>query len=95
VTDFSSGQSCAQENDDFTPHSSLIGSISTLQLYEEDAGDAMKKLLSALHSESMSDMQIGTNISADSKPESRENEDYYMIKNESETNDGWLVVCDD
>jgi len=94
--DMSIERSGAQENDEFTPKITLIGSISTLQLYEEDTEDAMKKLLSDLHSESMNDMQIETNADAGPRSESTKNEEpeYCIIRNENETNDGWLVVCD-
>lgn len=94
VHDLSLEESGAQESDDLTLHISRVGSISTLQMFEGDTGDAMKKLLSDLHSESMDDMQIETDTG--SKAESRNNEDseYCIIKNERET-DGWLFVCDD
>lgn len=90
-------QNGARENDGFTPHIPLIGSISTLQLYEEDTGNTMKKLISDLQSESINDMQIETHFDTDSKSESSKKEDseYCIIRSESETNDGWLVVCGD
>lgn len=94
IHDSNIDQSYAQENEDRTPHVSLVGSISTLQLFEEDSGDALKKLLSDLHSESMNDMQID-DVGSRSENQKNEESEYCLIDNESETNDGWLVVCDD
>ena len=97
VHDISIEESASQERDYFSPQNSLIGSISTLQLYEEGVGDVMKTRISDLHSKSMSAMEIERNT--DTVPESeiskKEDSEYCIIGNESETNDGWLVVCDD
>lgn len=97
VHDLSIVRNDAQESDTLKLRMPLTGSVSTLQLYDENTGDSMKKLLLDLPSESMNDMQIETNDYADSPSESRENEDseYCLVRNESETNDGWLVICDD
>lgn len=97
VRDLGVEQSGHEENDHFTPQNSLIGTISTLQLYEEGTGDIIKALTSGRHSTPMNAMDIERN--ADSCPESsiskKEDSEYCIIRNETETNDGWLVVCDD
>ena len=80
----------AKESGTFKPQMPNIDSVSTSHLYGENTGDAMKKLLLDLPSESM-------NVT-DSRSESRKKEDpeYFFVRNESETtNDGWLIVCDD
>lgn len=95
----------SNEKDYFTPQNSLIGSISTLQLYEEGTNEVMKKLLiSNQYSTSMNDFEAEIDnlckefeepeVSGNSK-EVEEEPDYCIIrKNESETNDGWLVVSE-
>lgn len=98
-------QSSSQEKDYFTPQNSLIGSIPTLQLYEEGTGEITKPLISKSHLESKRDghVEIESNTETGSKdvmcPESgiskNEDSEYCFVRNESETNDGWLVVSDD
>eukprot|EP00579_Thalassiosira_antarctica_P005464 CAMPEP_0201890318 /NCGR_PEP_ID=MMETSP0902-20130614/31945_1 /ASSEMBLY_ACC=CAM_ASM_000551 /TAXON_ID=420261 /ORGANISM="Thalassiosira antarctica, Strain CCMP982" /LENGTH=248 /DNA_ID=CAMNT_0048421141 /DNA_START=56 /DNA_END=799 /DNA_ORIENTATION=- len=84
-------QSASQEIDYFTPQNSLIGSISTLQLYEEGVGDVMKTLISDLHSKPMNGMEIEkyTDTVPESEISRKEDSEYCIIRNESETNDGW------
>jgi len=93
----SNEQSSSPEKEYFSPQNSLIGTISTLQLYEEGAGGIRESLLSDLNSNSMNDMEIERNTDAgpESEISKKEDSEYCIIRNESETNDGWLVVCDD
>mmetsp|Transcript_9238 Transcript_9238/g.19951 ORF Transcript_9238/g.19951 Transcript_9238/m.19951 type:complete len:251 (+) Transcript_9238:69-821(+) len=93
----SNEQSDSPEKEYFSPQNSLIGTISTLQLYDEDTGDIMESLISDLNSKSMNDMEIERNTDAGPELEisKKEDSEYCIIRNESETNDGWLVVCDD
>jgi len=57
----------------------------------------MESLISDLNSKSMNDMEIERNTDAGPELEisKKEDSEYCIIRNESETNDGWLVVCDD
>eukprot|EP00581_Thalassiosira_minuscula_P031422 CAMPEP_0183779950 /NCGR_PEP_ID=MMETSP0739-20130205/55106_1 /TAXON_ID=385413 /ORGANISM="Thalassiosira miniscula, Strain CCMP1093" /LENGTH=255 /DNA_ID=CAMNT_0026022753 /DNA_START=105 /DNA_END=872 /DNA_ORIENTATION=+ len=92
-------QSSSLEKDYFTPQNSLIGSISTLQLFEESAGDFKKAIISNQHSKPINNTENERNTNAlnESLFETNKKEDseYCIIKHESETNDGWLVVSDD
>ena len=77
---------------DYTPQHSLIGSISTLQLFEEGTKlyeESMKLLRSDdQHSDAKKDTERKDKVEPDS--------DYFIIRNnERETNDGWLVVSED
>lgn len=84
-------------NDYFTPQNSLlIGSISTLQSYEEGSRDIMKAQISDQHSRSTNIMDIErhTGTVLELKIMKKEDSDYCIIRNESETNDGWLIVDD-
>lgn len=93
------------EKEYFTPQNSLIGSISTLQIYEEGTSEIMKKLVSNQHSTSMNDLEAEIDnlckefeepeLSGNSK-EVDEEPDYCIIsKNKTETKDGWLVVSEE
>ena len=74
---------------DYTPQHSLIGSISTLQLFEEGT---------KLYEESIKLLRSDDQHS-DAKKDTiskKEDSDYFIISHdESETNDGWLVVSED
>ena len=83
---------------DYTPQHSLIGSISTLQLFEEGTKlyeESMKLLRSDdQHSDAKKDTERKDKV----EPEisRKEDSDYFIIRNnERETNDGWLVVGED
>lgn len=96
-------QSTSHEHDFFTPENSLIGNISTLQLLEEDSTDIMKKLVSSQYSDAWNDEEAEREIDnlckeledADPRVCKDEEPEYCIIRNECETNDGWLVVSDD
>ena len=98
VTNTTLDQSGSQDIDDSTLQHSLIGSISTLQLFEEGTKlyeESMKLLRSDdKHSNSLKDTERkGKAEPAISK---KEDSDYCIIRNsERETNDGWLVVSED
>lgn len=89
-----------QEQDYFTPEHSLIGSISELRLYDEGSSP----LVLAKELGSMNDARVhveGTAKSASLSKEltasmsEKDDSDYCIIRAESETKDGWLVVSDD
>ena len=89
-------RSDSQELDNYSPHHSLIGSISTLQVYEEGSSytSAIMKLLS--DADPTNDIVLDEKDVGD-KSEVCKKEDYCIISNkkESETTDGWLVVSED
>lgn len=103
-------QSDSQEKDYYTPQNSLIGSISTLQLYDEGTAgettnttisDQLLKAINAVETERKAGSSVGKDhaipahgICKNEEPDCI-NSEYYMVRNESETNDGWLVVGDD
>mmetsp|Transcript_10841 Transcript_10841/g.23957 ORF Transcript_10841/g.23957 Transcript_10841/m.23957 type:complete len:249 (-) Transcript_10841:171-917(-) len=93
----------AQEKYYFSPQNSLIGNISTLQLFEEGTCDTMKPLIPDQNSMSMNDVLENVRkdesvckdlTSPDSEIREKEDSEYCIVRNESETNDGWLVVSD-
>ena len=81
------GRKGLEEKEEFySPQNSLIGNISTLQLYDE-GNDA--------HSKSSNERDIKTNADSANKECKKDESEYCIIRNERETNDGWLVVRSD
>ena len=98
ITNTTLDQSGSQDIDGSTLQHSLIGSISTLQLFEEGTKlyeESMKLLRSDdKHSNSFKDTERKGN--AEPAISKKEDSDYCIIRNsERETNDGWLVVSED
>lgn len=80
----------SDENEYYTPQNSLIGSISTLLLYEESANQLAK----ALVCEQKSKPKCTAGTEGDNASKDAEDSEYCIIKNEGEIHDGWLVVSD-
>ncbi len=95
----------SQENDAFTLQSSFLGSISTLQLlFDGDSEDNAN----VIHSDEQSKPDSGTieidknagNIcdlllDTESINTKQEDSEYWIVGEECEMNDGWLVVSND
>lgn len=94
-----------QENDAFTLQSSFLGSISTLQLlFDGDSEDGTKVILSDEQpnpdSDTMEmDKKAGNISDIFLDPElmttNQDDTEYWIVGEECELNDGWLVVSDD
>ena len=99
VSDIIIERSPSQEMDYFTPQNSLLGSISALQLlYEGGSGEienllnlSMNDVAEIEHSEEdvFGDYMDRSGISK------KDESEYCIVRNETETNDGWMVLSDD
>lgn len=90
------GQKGLEEKEEFySPQNSLIGNISTLQLYDEGNSETAKKLFFDAHSKSPNEREIKPKADSAYKDCKKEDSEYCIIRNERETNDGWLVVSGD
>jgi len=97
-------ESNSQEKNYVTPQNSRIGRVSTFELYENSDDCTMKPLLSDQNSMPMNNVMENRRkdeiickdlMSPDSGIRENEEDEYCIIRNESEMHDGWLVLSDD
>jgi hypothetical protein len=89
----------SQEMDYFTPQNSLLGSISALQLLYEGGSGEIENLLDLSMNDVSEIERSAEDVFGDfmdqSETSKKEDSEYCIIRNEKETNDGWMVLSDD
>ena len=89
----------AQEMDYFTPPNSLLGSISALQLLYEGGSGEIENILNLSINDVSEIERSAEDVFGDFMDQSvtskKEDSEYCIIRNEKETNDGWMVLSDD
>jgi hypothetical protein len=89
----------SQEFDYFTPQNSLMGSISALLLLYEGGSGEIEKLSKCSTSDVLEIERSADDVFGDIMDQSEMNEkedsEYCFIENETETNDGWMILSDE
>jgi hypothetical protein len=85
--------------DYFTPQNSLLGSISALQLLYAGSSGEIENLLNlsmndVAEIEHSAEGEFGDFMDR-SEMSKKEESEYCIVRNETETNDGWMVLSDD
>ena len=85
--------------DYFTPQNSLLGSISALQLFYEGGSGEIEKLLNLSMDDvaeiEHSDEDVFGDFMDRSGMSKKDESEYCIVRNETETNDGWMILSDD